>query len=164
MRTDRTIVLAMFLASGLSACAAKGPALFTDGDRTAIRAVIDSFTTVIKAGDYAAAASYYTEDAAFLPPNAPAVDGRAAIQKQFESFGRVSSFSQSVVEIEGVGDLAYARLNADLTFTPPGATTSMTDKAKGLIVLRKQADGKWRTTRGIVNSDLPMPGPPPPKR
>ena len=164
MRIDRTLVVAMFIASGLSACAAKGPPAFTDADGTAIRAVIDSFTSAIKAGDYATAASYYTEDAVFMPQNAPAVEGRAGIQKAFESFGRVSEFSQPVVEVEGVGDLAYARLNADFTFTPPNATTPMSDKDKVLIVMRKQADGKWRTTRGMVNSNLPMPGSPPAKR
>jgi uncharacterized protein (TIGR02246 family) len=164
MRIDRALVVTMFLAAGLSACAAKGPAAFTDADRTAIRAVIDSFTTAVKASDYATAVSYYTDDAVFMGPNAPAVEGRAGIQKAFDSLGRVSAFSQPVVEIDGVGDLAYARLNADLTFTPPGTTTPMTDKSKVLIVMRKQADGKWRTSRGMVNSDLPMPGPPPPKR
>ncbi|MDP9278770.1 MAG: SgcJ/EcaC family oxidoreductase [Gemmatimonadota bacterium] len=164
MRMDRTLVLAMFLASGLSACAAKGPPAFTDADGTAIRAVIDSFTTAVKAGDYATAASYYAEDAVFMPQNAPAVEGRAGIQKAFESFGRVSAFSQPVVEVEGVGDLAYARLNVDLTFTPPNTTTPMTDKDKVLIIMRKQADGKWRTTRGMVNSNLPLPGPSQPKR
>jgi uncharacterized protein (TIGR02246 family) len=163
MRIDRTLVAAMFLASGLSACS-KAPAAFSDADRTAIRATVDSFTNAIKAGDYAAAASLFTVDGVFMPPNAQAVEGRAGIQKQFESFGRVSAFSQSVIEVEGVGDLAYARLSSDLTFTPPGATAAMTDKSKVLIVLRKEADGMWRTSRGMVNSDLPMPGSPMPKR
>jgi uncharacterized protein (TIGR02246 family) len=164
MRIDRTLVVAMFIASGLSGCTAKGPAAFTDADGTAIRATIDSFTTAIKAGDYATAASYYAEDAVFMPPNAPAVEGRAGIQKNLESFGRVNAFSESVVELEGVGDLAYARLNFDLTITPPNFTTPMTDKGKVLIVLRRQADGKWRTAKGMFNSNLPLPGSAPAKR
>jgi uncharacterized protein (TIGR02246 family) len=157
MRIDRTLVVAICFASSFSACA-KAPAAFTDADRTAIRAVVDSFTNAIKRSDYPTAASLYTEDGVFMPPNAPVVQGRAGIEKQFETFGRVTAFSQPVIEVEGVGDLAYARLNADLTFTPPNTTTPMTDKAKVLIVLRKQADGKWLTSRGMVNSDLPMPG------
>ena len=164
MRIDRTLVVAMFIASGLSACAAKGPAAFTDADGTAIRATVDSFTNAMKAGDYATAASYYTEDAVFMPPNAPAVEGRAGIQKNFESLGRVSAFSQSVVDLEGLGDLAYARLNFDLTLTPPNFTTPMNDKGKVLIVMRKQADGKWRTAEGMFNSNLPLPGSAPAKR
>ena len=163
MRIDRTLVVAMFVASGISACS-KTPAAFSDADRTSIQAAVDSFTNAIKSGDYAAAASWYTVDAVFMPPNAPVVEGRAAIQKTLESFGKVSAFSQPVVEVDGVGDLAYARVNFDLTFTPPNTTAPMSDKGKVLIVMRKEADGKWRTSRGIFNSDLPMPGAPPAKR
>ena len=165
MRIASTLAVTTFIASALAGCAkAPSSSSFTDADRTAIRAVVDSFTNAINKGDYATAASYYAEDGVFMPPNTAAVEGRAAIEKQFGTFGRVSSFSQPIVEIDGVGDLAYARLNADLTFTPPNSTTSMSDKAKVLIVMRRQADGKWRTTRGMVNSDMPMPGPPPAKR
>ena len=163
MRIDRTLVVAMFLASGLSACANAPPA-FTDADRSAISSAIESFTNAIKTGDYATAASWYAVDAVFMPPNAPAVEGRPAIQKALESFGKVSAFSQPVVEIDGVGDLAYARVNFDLTLTPPNTTTPMTDKGKVLIVMRKEADGKWRTARGMFNSDLPVPGSSQPKR
>jgi len=163
MRIDRTLVVAMFVASGLSACS-KTPAAFSDADRSSIQAAVDSFTNAIKSGDYAAAASWYTVDAVFMPPNAPVVEGRPAIQKTLESFGKVSAFSQPVVEVDGVGDLAYARVNFDLTFTPPNATTPMTDKGKVIIVMRKEADGKWRTSRGIFNSDLPLPGSAPAKR
>jgi len=164
MRIDRTLVVAMLLASGLSGCAAKEPAAFTEADRTAISSAIDSFTNAIRSGDYAAAASWYTMNSVFMPPNAPAVSGRPAIQKTLESFGKVSAFSQPVVEIDGVGDLAYAHVNFDLTLTPPNTTTPMTDKGKVLIVMRKEADGMWRTSRGMFNSDLPLPGAPPSKR
>lgn len=164
MRIGSTLVMATLLVSALSGCAAKDTSAFTDADRTAIRAAVDSFTTAVKNGDYAAAASYYAEDGVVMPPNFPAVEGRAGIQSTLQSFGKVSAFSQPVVEIEGVGDLAYARLNFDLTLTPPNTTAPMTDKGKVLIVMRKQADGKWRTTRGMFNSDLPMPGSPPTKK
>ena len=164
MRIGSNLAMATLLASALSGCAAKDTSAFTDADRTAIRAVIDSFTTAVKNGNFAAAASYYSEDGVIMPPNAPAVEGRAGIQNNFEMLGRVGAFSQPIVEIEGVGDLAYARLNFDLTLTPPNTTAPMNDKGKVLIVMRKQADGKWRTTRGMFNSDLPMPGSPPTKK
>jgi uncharacterized protein (TIGR02246 family) len=158
MRIGPTITVAMLLASGLSGCAAKVPAAFTDADRTEIRAVVDSFTTALRNNDFTTAASWYAENGVIMPPNAPAVEGRAGIQKALEGFGRVSAVSQPVVEVEGVGDLAYARVNYDATFTPAGMTAPITDKGKVLIVLRKQPDGKWRTIRGMHSSDLPAPG------
>ena len=154
MRIDRTLVVAMFLVSGLLACA-KPPAAFTDADRNEIRAVVDSFTTAVTNNDFATAASYYTENGVIIPPNSPAVEGRAGIQKGLGGFGHINAFSQSVVEVDGVGDLAYARINYESSFTPAGTTSPLTDKGKALIVLRKQADGKWRTIQGMHSSDLP---------
>ena len=156
MRMAPTLVVTTLLTSALAGCAANAPASLSDADRTAIRATVDSFTNAIRKGDYGTAASYYAENGVFMPPNAPAVEGRAEIEKAFGTFGKVTAFSQPIVELDGVGDLAYARLNADLTFIPPNAKSTMTDKSKVLIVMRKQADGGWRTVAGMVNSNLPM--------
>lgn len=154
VRIHRTLPLAMLSALGLSGCA-NAPTAFTDAERTAIRSVIEEFTSAVNRSDFATAASLYAEDGVIMPPNAPAVEGRAGIQKVLEGFGRPQAFSQPVVEVEGEGDLAYARVSYDLTFTPPNTTTPVNDKGKVLIVLRKQSDGKWRTIRGMHNSDLP---------
>ena len=121
MRIGPTLAVTMFLASGLSACAAKSPAAFTDADRAEVSSTIASFTNAVRNNDFATAASWYVEDGVIMPPNAPAVKGRAGIQKGFEGFGHVDAFSQPVVEIDGVGDLAYARVNYDVTFTPAKA-------------------------------------------
>ena len=139
----------------------QGPAAFTDGDRTAIRAVIDSFTTAVNNNDFATAASYYSEDGVIMLPNAPAAQGRAEIQKGLSRFGHVNSFSQPIIDVDGVGDLAYVRVSYQANFTPSATTAPLTDKGKALIVLRKQADGHWRTTRGMHSSDLPSQGPMP---
>jgi uncharacterized protein (TIGR02246 family) len=156
MRIGQTFLVAMFFGLGLSACANTPPA-FSDADRSAIRSAVDSFTAAVNKGDYATAASLYTEDGVIMPPNAPAVTGRTGIQKSLEGFGRVSAFSQPVIEVDGVGDLAYARMSFNLTLTPPGSPNPVTDKGKVLIVVRKGADGQWRTSRGMFNSDLAPP-------
>lgn len=154
MQIRRSLALAILSALGLSGCA-NAPAAFTDAERDAIRSTIEEFTSAVSRGDAATAASLYAEDGVIMPPNAPAVEGRVGVQKTLEGFGRPQAFSQPVVEIDGEGDLAYARVRYDLTFTPPGSTTPANDKGKVLIVLRKESDGKWRTIRGMHNSDLP---------
>src|SRR3982751_4241027 len=73
MRIAPTLAVTAFLTSALAACAANAPSSFSDADRAAIRAAVDSFTTAIKNGDFAAAASYYAENGVFMPPNAPAI-------------------------------------------------------------------------------------------
>jgi uncharacterized protein (TIGR02246 family) len=154
MRIYRTLHLAILSALGLLGCG-DAPKAFTDADRAAIRSVIEDFTNAVKRGDYATAASLYAENGVVMPPNTPAVEGRAGIKKLLEDFGRVQAFSQPVVEVDGEGDLAYARLRYDVTVTPPKSTIPVSDRGKVLAVLRKESDGKWRTIRAMNNSDLP---------
>jgi len=151
--------LALLALSTLALGCASPPPAFTDTDRTAIRSAIEEFTAAVNKGDFATAVAVgYTKDGVIMPPNAPAVEGRDGIQKAFEAMGRPVAFSQPVVEIEGEGNLAYARVNYDLTLTPPNAKTPVNDKGKAFIVMRKEADGRWRTVRGMWNSDLPLRG------
>jgi uncharacterized protein (TIGR02246 family) len=149
--------LALLALSTLGLGCASAPPAFTDTDRAAIRSAIEEFTADVNRGDFGAAvAAGYTKDGTIMPPNGPAVEGRDAIQKAFEAMGRPVAFSQPIVEINGEGNLAYARVNYDLTLTPPNAKAPANDKGKALIVMRKEADGRWRTIRGMWNSDLPL--------
>lgn len=126
----------------------------TDADRTAIRTGIADFDKAMIAADVPAVVSAYTDDAVLLPPNAPVVQGRAAIQKFFEGFPKITRFDQSAVEIEGQGDLAYAWGTFETTMLPPGAKAPVEDKGKVLAVWRKQGDGSWLASRVSWNSDI----------
>ena len=132
----------------------RGPARFTDADRTAIRTRIADFDKAMLAANVPAIMSAYTEDAVLLPPNAPMVRGRAAIQKFFEGFPKITEFKQSADEIEGQGELAYPWGTYETAMTPPGAKAPLKDRGKVLGVWRKQADGSWLASRVIWNSDL----------
>jgi len=122
-----------------------------------MRAAIDDFTQAGLAADWRRAASHYAEDGIILPPNAPAVEGRLAIEKFLAAFPKLTSFTQAAVEIEGNGDLAYARGTGTLAMVPPGAKAAVADTFKTLAVWRKQSDGSWQVIRGIWNSDLAPP-------
>jgi uncharacterized protein (TIGR02246 family) len=155
MLTCRALALLALLAPALSACQPRSAAL-TDADRNAIRAVSDKFVKAALAGDWAAAASAYTEDGMALPPNGPAVRGRAAIQNWLATFPRITAFTDSIVEIGGRGDFAYTQGTYEVTVMPPGAKEPMRDTGKNVAVLEKQRDGSWLVLRGIWNSDLPL--------
>src|SRR5437762_11162770 len=137
----------------LSGCA-RTPAPIADADRDTIRMEVDNFTKAMLAGDFATAASYYTEDAMLLPPNAPAIEGRAAIQNFFTTYPKISAFTQKIVELDASGELAWARLTYELTMTPAGAKASLNDSGKTIIIMKKQLNGTWQTSRAIWNSDL----------
>jgi uncharacterized protein (TIGR02246 family) len=147
--------LAVLVLSGfaLSACQ-QGPTPLTDADRNAIRTVVANFDKAVLAGDWPAVVSVYAEDGILLPPNAPAVQGRAAMQNFFSALPKITAFSQSVVEIGGEGNLAYPRGTYEMTMMPPGAKAPLKDTGKVIAIWRKQPNGSWLVTRVMWNSDL----------
>lgn len=155
----RALVLAV-LALGLASFAcqppAQEPAGLSEEDVAAIRAVPQSYAEAVLVSDWAAVASHYTEDAVRLPPNALLIEGRAAIQAAYEGLPRTfTEFSSTPLEIDGRGDLAYARGTATLTFAVEGVPEPVSDTVKYLEILRKQPDGAWLITHICWNSDQP---------
>jgi len=69
----------------------------------------------------------------------------------------VVSFTTTTAEIEGTGDLAYARGAWTFKGTVKDSI-EVNDNGKFLLVFRKQADSSWKTIRETWNSDSPMPG------
>jgi uncharacterized protein (TIGR02246 family) len=152
-RTFACITLVILV---LSSCQRRSGPL-SDADRSAITAVVANFDKAVLAADWPAVLSAYTEDAILLPPNAPALQGRAALQKFFEGFPKFTDFKQRVVEIDGRGDLAFPRGTYETTVNPAGTKAPLKDMGKVLAVWRKQPDGKWLAARVIWNSDLAPP-------
>jgi uncharacterized protein (TIGR02246 family) len=152
MPIHRRLAVVALAVLGLPAC--QGGSALADRDRDAIHASVDGFTKAVLAGDFKTAASYYTEDGMLLPPNGPVVEGRPAISSFLAGYPKITAFTQSIVELDANGDLGYARLTYALTTMPPGAKAPLNDTGKVIIILRKQLNGTWMTTRGIWNSDL----------
>jgi uncharacterized protein (TIGR02246 family) len=109
-----------------------------------------------RAGDWAAAAATYTEDAVLLPPNQATVVGRSNIQEALGAFPPITAIDLQVTEVEGRGDLAYVIGTYTMTVAPEGADP-ITDSGKYLEIRRKQADGSWLLTHDMYSSDLPLP-------
>lgn len=153
MPTHRTVAVLVLAGLSFYGCQ-KASTRIADADRDAIHLMVDNFTKAVLAGEFATAASYYTEDGMMLPPNAPEIQGRAAIQNFIAGYPRITAFRQDIVELDANGNLGYARLTYSITTAPPGAKAPLTDTGKIIIVLRKQINGTWLVTRGIWNSDL----------
>jgi len=136
----------------------QGPAGLSEADRTAIRQAVETFVKAVNAREWKAAAAVLAEDAILMPPNQAAAQGTAAILAWLEAFPPHSTLQCQVLELEGRGDLAYARETCSLTVTPAGAAP-IEDRVKLLALWRKQADGSWKCVRDIWNSDLPLPAP-----
>jgi ketosteroid isomerase-like protein len=122
-------------------------------DSTALSAIAERDAAMVLARDFAAMSAGYTADAVRMPPNAPALVGRAAILASLEQMPPITAFAFRLLALRGDGEIAYMRAAWSYTLSPPGAA-QVTDSGKILIVLRKQADGSWLRVADAWNSDL----------
>ncbi|HWN81774.1 MAG TPA: DUF4440 domain-containing protein [Candidatus Udaeobacter sp.] len=128
----------------------------TAADRAGIESTSQTYEAAAKGADWVALAATYTEDAILMPPNGPAITGRAAIVKFFQGFPRLTSFKLTNVEVEGNGDIAYVRGTYQLTMSIEGQGP-IEDSGKFLEIRRKQPDSSWLIYRDMFSSDLPAP-------
>ena len=145
---------------GILACSCKtpGPTGLSDQDRAAILKVSEDGIKLFNAPDRdfeAAVKFYYTEDAMTLSPNEPAVQGRASQIAWYKAYPPFE-LAEKILELDGRGDLAYARLTYSLKVKMPGAEEPIVDTGKGMEIWKKQKDGSWKVSCDIFNSDLPI--------
>ncbi|UCF18766.1 MAG: SgcJ/EcaC family oxidoreductase [Gemmatimonadota bacterium] len=153
-------VLALALASTGCQPPGQAPAGLSEEDDAAIRARTEGYVQAALAGDAAAVSAFFSEDALRMPPDQPAVEGRAAIQAWHEAVvgaGTYSQFTATPVQIEGRGDLAFVRGTFSITWTPQGAPEPIQITGKYVEIRRKQADGSWLIAADIWNWDHPLP-------
>jgi len=127
----------------------------TQQDVAAIRAVSDARAEAFRQGDSAAIAAQFTADGFLMAPGSGTKQGREAVRAYYQSiFDEFDAGLESGYdEVSVSGDLAYGRGFAKVTLKPKvgGATTVST--AKYLNILRRQADGSWKTTHDIWNGN-----------
>ncbi|UCC71601.1 MAG: DUF4440 domain-containing protein [Gemmatimonadota bacterium] len=159
MSTRSVLLAALALALASTACQppAQEAGPLSEEDVAAIEAFQEAFAQAIRAGDWAGAAAFYTEDAVFMPPNEPAIQGRAAIEAWSGASPPITQFSLPIAEIDGRGDLAFVRGTLLITISPEGAPEPMQDTGKYVVILRRQPDDTWLVAVDIFNSDLPLP-------
>ncbi|MFH1765890.1 MAG: DUF4440 domain-containing protein [Gemmatimonadota bacterium] len=155
-KSGSPLAAAALVATLVSACSQPpaGPT-FGPEDRAAIVATGEEALAIANGSkDWAAYAEvYYAEDAIALAPNAAAVQGRAAIADFLSSFPTITTFTMQLITVEGVGDLAYVHGTYHLEMSTPDGPA--VDDGKYIEIWRRQADGGWKITHDIFNSDLP---------
>jgi len=125
-------------------------------DEAAVKAEFDSTLAWFRAGAFDRWANLWTEDATFQPANAKTITGHAGMVAWGKGFPPIEDIQFTNVNVRGSGDVAYA--TSDFTLKLKGTPA---DTGKQIVVLRRQADGKWLCVAGAFNSDLPLPAPMP---
>lgn len=135
----------------------QGGGPITQADKDSIQSQLNAFGDNVRANGNPA--DLYSDDAVSMPPHEAAVSGKTAIGDFHANpdAPKVTEFTLSSSEIEGSGNIAFARGVWSFKGTV-NDTLEVSDNGKFLVVYKKQADNSWKTYREIWNSDQPMPG------
>ena len=157
MEKRLVLTVGMAVCLGLSV-GCERPTGLSKADRTAVHQAQENDVKLTNAQDWKGDLALYAEDATLMPPNQAAIQGKTPIQAWIEAYPPISNLQEQSLEIEGQGNLAYDRGTYSMTVTHVGAKPTE-DHGKYLTIWRKQADGSWKISRAIYNSDLPLPAP-----
>jgi uncharacterized protein (TIGR02246 family) len=135
-------------------------ALDTATVRGAIDTIRQDYLEAYNGGDAAALAGFYTEDAVFIPADAPPVDGREAIRAHWEDL--LAAGPTLEVESHEVIPLSPSWVSSGgsyrVTVTPEGAEEQMTVRGSYFLLFRNTAEG-WKLFRHTASYDSVPPAP-----
>lgn len=137
-----------------------GAAQQKGADEVAIAKVRTAYETAAGTQNGAAIARLFAPDGVEMPPNAPAVTGRAAIEAFHKAFGKQwmmhgMTIASTATKISG--DTAYDVGTYKQGLMPQTGGGVFDDKGKYVVLLKKDASGSWLITHAIYNSDNPPP-------
>ena len=149
----RVTVVSVILAVVLGGCAMMnrhGDEHLFDGAE--IRAAERALEQALQAPDPTTWVYSYTEDAVFVAPGAPAVQGRAALLQMAKAMKPLSSVSIQPIRTEGSAKLAFVYGHGSWVSGKPPDAGHVT-KVRLIIVWRKEADGQWRVAQELLNAE-----------
>ena len=115
-----------------------------------------TYLDAANAGDAAGWAALYTEDAVMMPPNSPAVEGRAAIESWLAMLPvKITDAEGTALEVVSAGSVAYVRGTYSMSLQIPGLPEPVPQQGKLLQIYARQPDGSWLLARDIWNANAP---------
>ena len=155
------LVLGVLAVAAIGVAAQRKPAA-GGGDEAAIAKQRTAYQTAAAAQDAAGIAKLYTSDGEEMPPNAPSVKGRAAIEKYHKDFATQFmvhgiTITSSAVHVEGNWAIEVGTYKQQLMSQKNGSVAD--DHGKYIAVMKKDG-ANWAIARLIYNSDVPIPAPP----
>jgi ketosteroid isomerase-like protein len=101
--------------------------------------------------------AYYSDDAIVLPPNATSAATKETVQNVWKDLlatpGLVITWKPTRVKVGKSGEMAWVNGTYEVTMND-AAGRPINDRGKYVEVWEKQADGNWKCTADIWNSDL----------
>ena len=122
-------------------------------DEEAVKKWVEAFFAYMGSNDLDKFTSLMADDIVLLPPNMHSLHGIEAMKELIQPWFETLEMSHDIFETEIVTDdnLAYVRIEYRDYVTPlEGGDTKLTDN-KGLWILRRETDDKWKATRIMWN-------------
>lgn len=132
-------------------------------DVAAIKRLYEDWKVPWEAGDAAAVAAFYANDAIQMPANEPDIVGKEAWQSSLQAFFdqfTIKGNTSEVLEAEIAGDLAFVRGTYVITVSPKAGGKPTQYSGKFVHIFKRQPDGAWKIYRAIgVDDQSPRPAP-----
>ncbi len=122
-----------------------------------VRALGAAFAKAMNAGDAAAVAALFTDDAIVLPEDAPLLHGRAEIRRFFTFLDSASvQLTLGEPALGGHRRIATSAGSSTIVVAPKDGSATMREEGKFLLVAEQQEDGSWRITRMAWSRNAPL--------
>jgi uncharacterized protein (TIGR02246 family) len=122
-------------------------------DIAAIKQTRHAYIAACLAGNWAKAIDQWTADGVRMVSNGQSERGRAALRRHFDGVEKVLAWDETWDDVQGSGDVAYARTHGTLTAKLTMRAEPLTNSAQSLTVFRKQPGGRWLIAVDCYNSD-----------
>ena len=118
-------------------------------DKATIQSLNDQFTKAFNAGDIAAVAAHYTEDAIVLPPGGEMVMGRNAILTFWKSAAdQIGDIKLTAVDVKPLGSNAAREIGTFSLRTKGAQSQQVTGK---YVVVWEKVGSDWKLATDIWN-------------
>ena len=121
-------------------------------DISDIRAAEKAIAEAFDSSDPTAWVDFYTDDAVFVGPGMPALEGRKAL---LDAAPHISISAMEILADStlGSGDFA-ATLGRATWVSAPNGTDAQRVRRRFLMVWRREPDGRWRIAREMLSEDV----------
>lgn len=135
------------------------------GEDPGIAKLRAAYQAAVGSQDAAAIARLYAQDGVEMPPNAPAVKGRAPIEAYHKGFAQQWMMHGMTITPRSLhvfnNDTAYEVGSYKQSLMAQKTGAMVDDTGKYIVLLKKDAaSGTWLITHSIYNSDNPPPAAP----
>lgn len=163
MRRASRVLRSVYLSAAAIAIACSSQnAAKNDAQHSNLQAGVDSaanrLLTALRSDGTDSLLALMAEDVIIMPPNEPALKGKAAVRTwygQFVKQMRTSSLKVTDRELFIGGDYATEVAGFEWTLIPVAGGASIIDRGSYMQLWRREPNGRWVFSREVWNSSTP---------